>query len=60
MWQGEKKHKVVKMHLNLRDQQLKIIMHMWIAIHINMLNTNQKSIRDTHTHTHTHTHKEEI
>ena len=41
---------VVKMHLKLRNQQLKAIMHIYSLLYINLIvMTNQKSIEDTHT-----------
>ena len=54
----ENKCKVVKMHLKLRDQQLKTITYTYIHMHTHvhillyrnlMVTTNQKSIIDTHT-----------
>ena len=47
---GENKCRVFKMHLKLRDQQLKTIMYLYRLLHKNlMVTTHQKSIIDIHT-----------
>ena len=44
---GEYKCRVFKMHLKLRDQQLKTIMHLYRWLYKNlMLTTNQKPVID--------------
>ena len=44
---GEYKCRIFEMHLKLRDQQLKTIMHMYRLLYQNlMVQTNQKSIID--------------
>ena len=46
----EYKCRVVKMHLKLRDQQLKTIMHLYRWLYKNlMLTTNQKPVIDIRT-----------
>ena len=47
---GEYKCRVFKMHLKLRDQQLKTIMHLYRWLYKNlMLTTNQKPVIDIRT-----------
>ena len=47
---GEYKCRIFEMHLKLRDQQLKTIIHMYRLLYQNlMVQTNQKSIIDIHT-----------
>ena len=51
---GEYKYRISKMHLKLRDQQLKTIMYIQTAIPKSHGNHKAKIyIIDTHTHTHT-------
>ena len=47
---GEYKCRVFKMHLRLRDQQLKTITYVYRLLYKNLMVTaNEKSIIDTHT-----------
>ena len=47
----EYKYRVLKMHLKLKDQQLKTITYIYRLLSNNlMVTTNQNSIIDTHTH----------
>ena len=48
MWGGEYKWKVAKMHLKVRDQQLKTIIYIQLYKNLTAI-TNQKSIIDTYT-----------
>ena len=46
----EYKRRVVKMHLKLRDQQLKTIMYIYRLLYQNLMaNANENSIIDIHT-----------
>ena len=50
VWGGEYKCRLFKMHLKLRDQQLKTMLYIYRLLHQNlMVTTNQKSIIDIYT-----------
>ena len=49
MRRGEDKCRTFKMHLELRDQQLKIILYIYGWLYQNLMGTtNQKTMMDTH------------
>ena len=50
-------YRVVRMCLNLRDPQLKIITYIYgMLLYMNLIATDIAQIQNTHTHTHTDTH----
>ena len=49
MRRGKYECKILEMHLKLKDQQLKIILHIYRMLHQNLVGTtNQKKTIDTH------------
>ena len=53
MWGGYE-CRVVKTHLNIRNQQIRIVKYIQIAIYKAHSNHKPKSITSTHTYKHTH------